>query len=227
MAIRGVSLTEKEAIIHPDDPGHPDNIKVEIERRLSRKAGITREDDQKAQDEKIAALGSEARDNIKNDIEQDEQYKPTTYYIGNLTANDRTELGDMVATPIMRGNSIEMAPRNNERITEIVRRGLKGWDNQQDVNGKIVEFKLTTTTDSKGRPLVVCSDASIAALPTFVVNWLAEEIQKKNGMTADLAKKFSGASQQFPDLISALGDVPNVPSNSAANEDAPSQQSEE
>lgn len=216
MAIRGINLSEKESFIHPDDPGHPDNVEIELETRVQRKAKI--------EDVDVSAISKAERDAILQSIKNDIEFKPTQYFVGVLTATDRTELGDMVAAPTMRDNGITLTPRNNERISEIVRRGLKGWVNQQDHAGTQVEFETATAQNIKGRPIVVASDKSIACLPTFVINWLADTISQKNGMTVDLVKKSSGVSQPSLDQILGTGDAPNAQNLNASKEAAPSLQ---
>ena len=137
--------------------------------------------------------------------------KPTIYYIGNLTSNDRVELGDMTATPTMRDGGITMTMRNTKRVYEVVRRGLKGWDNQQDYKGVPVKFETETAKTQAGDFLEVASDQTLRHLPTHVLGQIATRVLEKNGMQEELAKKSEGASPLNEDLLSGIGDVPNVP----------------
>ena len=189
MAIRGVNLAEKEAWVHPEDPGHPDHPEY--------KAAI-----EKGQ----------------------EPEKPTTYYLGNLTAHDRIELGDMGATPTMRDGGITMSLRNTQRAYEVVKRGLKGWDNQLDHDGKPAKFEEGTLRTATGGFQKCADDAAMIHLPQQIINDLATEILKKNGMTNELEKKFDGASPQSDVLSSVIGDAPLAPPTSNESADAPKQQ---
>lgn len=183
MAIRGVNLAEKEAWVHPEDPGHHEHL------------------------------------DYKKAVEKGyEPEKPTTYYIGNLTASDRIELGDMGATPTMRDGGITMSLRNTQRSYEVVKRGLKGWDNQLDYSGKPAKFEEGTLRTATGGFQPCVSDASMVHLPQQIINDLASQILKKNGMTNELEKKFEGASSQSVGLNSVIGDVPDVlmPTNESA-----------
>lgn len=230
MAIRGVNLSEREAVIHPDDPGHPDNIEIEVETRIRRKAGVSgRTADLKPGElkEALDAVSEDEKRDIRDAVEKNPEFIPTKYFIGVLAATDRTELGDMVAAPTMRDNGITLTPRNNERIAEIVRRGLKGWENQQDAEGNVIQFETATAQNIKGRPMVVAADKSIASLPVLVVNWLANEISRKNGMTNELAKKSSGVSPQSLDQLFGTGDAPSVMTSSVENAAAPDQPSDD
>lgn len=146
--------------------------------------------------------------------------KPTTYYIGNLTSNDRVELGDMTATPTMRDGGITMTMRNTQRSYEVVRRGLKGWENQQDYNGQPVKFETETAKTLSGDFLEVASNKVLAHLSNAMIVQIATRILEKNGMQEDLAKKSEGASPLSEDLLSGIGDVPNVPTINDEKEDA-------
>lgn len=186
MAIRGVNLAEKEAWVHPEDPGHEDHP------------------DYKAAVEK-----------------GEEPEKPTIYYLGNLTASDRIELGDMGATPTMRDGGITMSLRNTQRAYEVVKRGLKGWDNQLDHDGKPAKFEEGTLRTATGGFQKCADDASMIHLPQQIISDLATQILKKNGMTNELEKKFEGASLQSAGLSSVIGDAPAAPTLTSESEAAP------
>lgn len=189
MAIRGVNLAEKEAFIHPDDPGHEDH--------------------------------PDYQEAVKkgNDPE-----KPTIYYLGNLTTEDRIELGDMGATPTMRDGGITMSLRNTQRAYQVVKRGLKGWDNQIDHNGKPAAFTEGTLYTASGSFQKCAGDDCLVHLPQQIINDLAQKILEKNGMTAELEKKSAGASLQSVGLSSVIGDAPTAPPPSNENADAPKAQ---
>lgn len=132
---------------------------------------------------------------------------PTVYHIGNLTANDRVEFGDMAATPTMRDGGITMSLRNVQKAYAVVQRGLKGWENMQDADGKPVEFKTTTGRGMKGDFPVIVAPECMVHLPQFVIVALSNEIQRKNGMTGELSKKSDGQSQLSDELNSVIGNV--------------------
>lgn len=146
--------------------------------------------------------------------------EPTKYYIGNLTADDRVEFGDMSATPTMRDGGITMDLRNTQKAYEVVRRGLKGWDNQQDSEGKPVAFKTGTGNDGGGKFTEVVSNECMQHLPNFVIMWLSNEIQQKNGMVAELAKKSDAQSQLLEDLNSVTGTATDVVTQNEPSVDA-------
>ena len=191
MAIRGVNLAEKEAWVHPEDPGHEDHADY----KAAIAAGKTPE-------------------------------QPTVYYLGNLTSEDRIELGDMGATPTMRDGGITMSLRNTQRAYEVVRRGLKGWDNQLDHDGKPAAFEMGTVRTSTGSFQPCVEGSSMQHLPQMIINDLAQKILEKNGMTAELEKKSEGASPLHADLSSVIGAAPTVPTPSNVNGDAQPPQNE-
>lgn len=137
--------------------------------------------------------------------------QPTIYFLGNLTTEDRIELGDMGATPTMRDGGITMSLRNTQRAYEVVKRGLKGWENQLDHDGKPAKFTEGTLKTASGQFRTCVDDSALSHLPTQIINDLASKILEKNGMTVALEKKFEGASPQSEGLNSVIGDAPVVP----------------
>lgn len=153
--------------------------------------------------------------------------KPTTYYLGNITGEDRVRFNDDLASaPTMKNGGLFIASRNYEKMYELVRFGLKGWDNQLDANDKPVQFTTESVPGPGGGFREVVSKNCMALLPNFVLTELAEAIKAKNGMTDELAKKSDGASQLPSDLLSVLGGAPNAQTQTKENEDASSQPSE-
>ena len=147
--------------------------------------------------------------------------KPTTYYIGNLTAADRVELGDMGATPTMRDGGITMSLRNTARAYEVVKRGLKDWDNQLAHDDKPAKFTMGTVRTATGDFQPCVDDSSMLFLPNFIINSLAQKILEKNGMSIELEKKSEGASSLSDDLSSVIGDAPLAPPTNNENGDVP------
>ena len=167
MAIHGISLAETENFIIPEDPGHPDNIKL-------LKAGVTPEE-------------------------------PTVFLIGVLTVDDRTELGDMGATPTMRDSGISMQGRETKKAYEIVRRGLKGWTNFV-VGGAPMPFEAVT--DNIGASFrIVASSNCMLVMDKDTIQSIANQILERNGMKSTMEKKLEGASLLPNDLGSQLGGV--------------------
>lgn len=145
--------------------------------------------------------------------------KPTVYHLGNLTANDRVEFGDMSATPTMRDGGITMAMRNVQKAYAIVQRGLKGWDNMQDSDGKPVEFKTSTIKTTTGSFVVAVADECMVHLPHQIIMDLSNEIQRKNGMVSDFSKKSEERLLASAGLSSEIGDAEtSVPSKTEQNE---------
>ena len=189
MAIKGVSLAEKEPYILKDDPGHPENAEFKA----------------------AQSAGSEPE-------------KPTTFYIGNLTKADRVEIGDMTASPSMRGDTITMTMKRVERDYLIVQRGLKGWDNMLAHDGRPVKFE-TETQQQGGKFIVGPSDECLSHLPQEAINEIAGAILDKNGMRSAVEKNFEGASPQPVAQPFAIGDAPNAPTIRNESEDAQRQPS--
>lgn len=149
---------------------------------------------------------------------------PTIYYIGNLTSNDRVELGDMTALPTMRDGGITMAMRNTQRAFEVVRRGLKGWSNQLDWMGKPVPFETTTARTTSGQFIEVASEGSLSQLTNDIILQISAQILEKNGMSEATAKKSEGVSPLSADLSLLTGDAPIAAPSNNPSEDAPKKQ---
>lgn len=130
----------------------------------------------------------EHEDYIKADIEGRTPEAPTKYFIGNLTANDRVMFGDMTASPTMKDGAITMDLRNTKKAYEVVRRGLRNWENQQDSDGNVVPFKMGTGQDDTGDFVSKVDESCMVHLPHEIIMWLSGRIQEKNGMTVGLSK---------------------------------------
>ena len=124
MAVHGVSLAEKDRYILREDPAHPDNLETAFATRTHKQE-----------------LSDEQKSEIRRKVE-DEAGQPTVFVLGNLLGEDRTFLGDM-------GQGMEQTPQGTFRMTtkntakmfEVVRRGLRGWENFTDENGKKLPFE--------------------------------------------------------------------------------------
>lgn len=197
MAIRGLSLAEREAHVLKSDPAHIDNIRTEAYQRLVRAGNSVPTDDERIDME---------------DAVREEVGKPTVFYIGVLTKADRIELGDMTNTPTMKDNGISIGNRRTQRSYEAVRRGLRGWENFLDENGRNIPFKEGTTQAGAGFAKVMHDDC-FAYLPVDVVHELADAIFARNGMSPDFEKKFASQSRPADALPSAIGDVTTAPTN--------------
>lgn len=203
MAIHGVNLAERADYILTDDPGHPDNVKKEAERRISSSNAYENLD---------AAIAA---------VEAEPDYRPTVFQIGNLTDGDRVELGDMTASPSMKDGEIRM---NNQRVRkayEVVRRGLKGWENMLSASGETVPFEKETHRSGAGSFNEAVSAKCMLHLPQLAIVELSGAILDKNGMRTALEKKFDGALPQLDDLNFGIGDAPNAAPPNKPNEDAP------
>jgi hypothetical protein len=158
-----------------------------------------------------------------NPVKTDE--KPTIFRIGNLTAGDRVELGDMVSSPSMKDGTITMSLRRVNKAYEVVRKGLKGWDNFIGFDGNEVKFKEETAQSPQGAFLKVASAESLLHLPQEAIIELSNAILDKNGMRSELEKKFDGASSLSDASLFGTGLVTDAPLISNENEDALSQPS--
>jgi hypothetical protein len=207
MAVRGVSLAEREQHILKDDPAHPDQIIKETEKRLSA----------------IPFAEREARRPSIEDNVREEAGKPTVFFIGNLTKADRVELGDMTNAPIMRDGGIIMDSRRVKRAYELVQRGLKGWENFLDASGRVVAFQEGTIQNAGAGFSKGVHPEVLAHLSQEQMLELANAVLDKNGMRTELEKNFAGASQPSAANPSVTGDAPIVSTINVSNEDAPNQ----
>jgi hypothetical protein len=188
MAIRGVSLSEREEYILADDPGNPEHP----DHKKAVKEGRTPEE-------------------------------PTIFYICNLTAAQKIEIGDIASSAQMRDATITIANKPVERSYRTVQYGLKGWKNMLDHSGKPVSFE-ETTINSNGSFVAVASDGSLRHLSNSILHELARKIMEKNGMMNELEKKFAAPLQQFGEHPSETGDAESVVPLSSESEDASGQQ---
>jgi hypothetical protein len=201
MALKGVSLAEREEFISRDDAGHPKNITAEVDKRIAA-AMVGRK----------TALGDDKEAEIRKAVTSHDDFKPTQFYIGNLTRAQRIELGDMGATPTMKDGGITMSMQRTKRAYSLVQGALKGWDNMYDHEGAPAIFALGTSQVGTGFASSA-SDASMAHLSQELVHELAAAILDKNGMRTELEKNFEGASQPSADPLSMVGAAPTAPQN--------------
>lgn len=178
MAIHGLSMAENEQYILKSDPAHPDNIKAVFEKRA------------------IDAKTQEERDEILRAVEN-EAGKPTIFLLGNLLHEDRVYLTDMAGgmeqTPT---GSFRMIPKNNQKVTEAVRRALRGWSNFFDQNGKEIVFVTSPGTGERGQPRSFVSQDSLSALHMDIIRELSDRILEVNGVSGALEKKLQAALRQ-------------------------------
>jgi hypothetical protein len=65
------------------------------------------------------------------------------------------------------------------REIELLRAGLRGWDNFKDKNGNLIPFE-TNTNRSSGRAKEVPTDKTLEFLPTVIAKELANIIYNQN-----------------------------------------------
>lgn len=205
MAIKGVSLSEKEVLILKSDAGHPDNIRKEAAARWLKDRMNTKGKSKNTTD---TPSDDELADYDKK-VAEEEAFKPTIFYIGNLTRGQRIELGDMTATPTMRDGGVTMSMQRTRRAYQVVQGGLKGWDNMQTSEGAQASFTLGTSQTAAGFATMV-SDESMAHLAGEVISEISIAILDKNGMRTELEKNFEGASQQSVDPHLTAGVAPSA-----------------
>lgn len=204
MAIRGVSLAEKDRVILKSDLAHPDNIKAEVQKRLNG-------DD----------ANQEQLDKLKADIEA-EVGKPTIWIFSPLTVDDRIELGDLDSTmSTTNSGAMQMTMKNTERAYLTVQRALVGWENFEDGKGKPIPFK-TETAMIKGQPRTVASKASLNAIDKDTIFEMSRHVSEQNGMRGSLEKKLDGLSTPQVEMVSETSDATaeNAPQTNESNGDA-------
>jgi len=205
MAIKGVSLAEKEPIILKSDPAHPDQIKKELKKRLADIGDPDRRDEEKPRIE---------------DAIKEEAGEPTVFHIGNLSRADRIELGDLNATPTLKDGGISMQMRRTQRAYALVERGLVGWENMLSGTGRAVAFKKGTGQVGDSSFKAVVSDECMSHLSQEVVIELSEAILKKNGMTSDMVGNSEGQSPPLIEQSSENSTARPAPQNNNVSEDA-------
>ena len=205
MAIRGLSMIERQAFILSFDPAHPDSIKAAVDRRVESREGANHDVDRNAIEDSVRELAGE----------------PTIFYLGNLTHDDRTYLADMSGNfEQTREGNMRMRNQNTLRVTETVRRGLVGWENFYDDKGNLIPFEMVPGVDDRGKPRKVISPACLSAMTIDMMREVAAEILKINGVTTDLEKKLDGLlrQQSGPHLMDGLAEI--APTTSSENEAA-------
>lgn len=178
MAIKGLSLAEKEPYILKDDTGNPEHPNY------------------------------------------DESEKPTIFYIGNLTQGDRVEIGDITMTPTMSNTGVSMSMQRMKKAYLTVQRGIKGWDNFLDENGKAIAFETTTEKDATGKFREVLDHDSVLRLDSDTIFELSDAILKKNGMTKELAKNSDTPSPLSLETLLTGGTAPDATETSKKKEGA-------
>jgi len=200
MAIKGVNLRETEDYILKDDPGHPDQIKEEANRRID-KLNKNREG---------GRISEEQENTIRTEVAEEPDRKPTIFKIGNLTQGQRVEVGDMAAMPSMKDGAITLSQRRIHKVYSVVKYALKGWENFTAYDGGPAAFATSTEKDSLGGFHAVISDSSLAHLDQTTILELSSAILTKNGMRTELEKKLEGASLGLEDNLSVTGVAPIV-----------------
>lgn len=175
-------MAEREEVILPHDPSHPDNAAYK----------------------KAIKEGTDPG-------------QPTKFYIGNLSKACRIEIGDLSTSPTMRDGGVTMELRRTKRAYTIVQRGLVGWDNMQDHDGRPAKFDLGTIQTAGGF-VKGASDACMQLLSVDDIDALAKVILEKNGMTRQAEGNSAGLSLPFGDLPSASGNATDAPTTKDENE---------
>lgn len=205
MAIRGLSLAERTAYILKDDPAHPDNIRDEVAKRVSRAKG-------KVSDKEREAIEQTVRE---------EAGEPTTFYLGNLTHEDKIYLNDLVGgLEQTREGSMRMLNRNTQRIYDCVKRGIVGWENYFDDQGNVIAFELVPGVTPSGKPRKFVSEDLLSRIRLDHLRELASEILKQNGVTTELEKKLEELLPQPSAQLSRDGLATNVTSDRSESEAA-------
>lgn len=201
MAVRGLSMAERQPYIPKDDPAHPDNIRDAVEKQVSASAEVI--DRQRAEELAIEKAG-----------------EPTTFYLGNLTHEDKIYLSDLVGTlEQTREGSLRMKNNNAQRMYECVRRGVVGWHNLLDENDSPIPFELVPGVNDRGQPRKYISASCLNRMHLDLIREVAAELFKINGVTTELEKKLQEQLQQQYDPPSLDGPVEVVQIDSSKHED--------
>lgn len=116
----------------------------------------------------------------------------TTFKIGVLDPLTRARIEDAQTAFIM-GSQQESAPKTDIKISvrqrnlDIVRYGLRGWENFKDSKGNIVPFETVVSSSGDSSRSVV-SDRCLGMIPWEVIQELAEEILKANTLSKEEEK---------------------------------------
>lgn len=189
MAIRGLSMAERQPYILKEDSAHPDTIKEEAKKRCA----------------KLRSHNGESEQYFE-ELVRKEVGEPTVFFLGNLTHEDKIYLSDLVGSlEQTREGNMRMANRNTYRAFECVRRGLVGWENYMDDSGAIIQFERVPAVTDRGQPRKYVSDDCLNRLHIDIVRELSGEILRLNGVTTELEKKLEGLLQQQSDPHSMDG----------------------
>lgn len=200
MAIRGVSLAEREEVVLPTDPAHEDNIKADVASRLM---GIK---------DPTEAQKQEAYEAARRDAGD-----PTVFIISPLTYDDKIELGDLGGTMTQGQDGMRMSLKATERMYMTVQRSLKGWRNFTKPTGEPIPFSMDTVA-VRGQPRSVASAASVAALNKEDIGALARIINEKNGLRTDIEKKLEGLSTPSVVIDGGNSNAPTSPAPQTSGE---------
>lgn len=81
-----------------------------------------------------------------------------------------------------------MIINRRQRNLQVVRHGLKGWENFKDASGSDVPFQTAPLAGSEGTPRTIVSESSLKLLDPRLIDELADEISRANVMTKEEEK---------------------------------------
>lgn len=201
MAIRGLSMSEREEVILESDPGHPDTYK------------------------KACVKAAEMREKHPKQVSlyPDPVFEePTRFYLKPLSKGCRIELGDMGPSPTMRDGAVTMQLRGTQRAYALVERALVGWTLADD-DDKPIKFVPGTIATAHGM-VPGASSESMMFLPQHIIGELAGVVLRKNGMTKELVGNSEAPSLQLEGLPSETGPATDAQPTSNEKEAAPKKQ---
>jgi hypothetical protein len=113
----------------------------------------------------------------------------TIFKLGVLDSITRSSLEDahtqFTVDTTGTGGQAQMKISRRARDMEIVRHGLRGWDNFQDAEGNQVKFETTSRPGPAGTSVPLVSDACLKMIPYALIEELAREILKDNTISKE------------------------------------------
>lgn len=116
---------------------------------------------------------------------------PTIFKIGVLDSLIMSKISDSLTVYEVDMENPDKNPATrfnySQRQIEVVRFGLKGWENFKDKQGKDVQFR-TKSLNYAGKNYEVVSDQSLSCLAFMLIQELAEVIFKQNRLSVEERK---------------------------------------
>jgi hypothetical protein len=113
----------------------------------------------------------------------------TTFKIGVIDSLTRAKIEDNESEFVINqqdsSKGADVKINRRQRNLQIVRYGLKGWENLKDGQGNDVPFQSATEPGPDGTVRTVAADGSLKMLPPEVIAELAGEIMSSNVLSEE------------------------------------------